>query len=296
MNTEHTTRAVLHAACTAVGIPMDDAEVISLGENAIYRLGNGVVARISCPGQYTAAQREIAVSHWLESTHTPAARVIAGIDQPIEIDSHPVVFWQELPPHSISRPPTVARALRRLHTLPTPDIGLAELAPFVRLDQRIDAASSLTDSDRDWMRTHLDALRDRWSDGPSSCLRWSAIHGDAHEGNIVTSNTGEPIIIDLERFCIGPPEWDLTQTAVNYQTCGWIDHEQYAEFTNAYGFDVMESAAFELLRDIREFRMTAWLAQQAAERPHLHDQARHRVECLRGDHGQRPWTNWKPLY
>ncbi|MGK8558253.1 phosphotransferase enzyme family protein [Nocardia gipuzkoensis] len=267
-----------------------------MNENAIYRLPGRVVARISRPGQLEAARREVVVSKWLEESGIRAVQVIRDFEQPIEVDGRPVVFWHELPPHHISRPAQVGRMLRQLHDLPAPtDIGIGYVQPFVRLDKRINHAPSLTDDDRVWMHEHLASLEQRWANLPSG-LPWCAVHGDAHEGNIVTADDGEPIMLDLERFCIGPPEWDTVQTAVNWATCGWITEAEYQEFVTAYGHDIMEWDGFELLRDVREFRMTSWLAQLAAENPSLHEQAAHRVACLRGEEAERPWLGWKAKY
>ncbi|WP_024803625.1 phosphotransferase enzyme family protein [Nocardia sp. BMG51109] len=296
MNGESQIRSVLESACAAAGLSADGAEAISVGENAVYRLPGHIVARISRPGRSGVARREVAVSRWLAASGMRAVRVVREAPQSVAIDGRPVVFWRELPPHGVSRPVVVAGALRRLHGLPPPvDIGLRVLRPFARLDGRIDAATGTSDEQRCWMRGHLASLARRWADLPKG-LPWCVIHGDAHEGNIVTADDGEAIVLDLERFCIGPPEWDLVQTAVNRATCGWITGDEYAAFTAAYGFDVMRWEGFELLRDIREFRMTAWLLQQVAERPQLRDQAVHRLACLRGEHGARPWTGWAPVY
>ncbi len=296
MSPEAETRFVLESACAAVGLSAESAEVISMNENAVYRLPDQVVARISRPGQIEAARREVAVSKWLEESGIRAVQVIRDItQQPIVVDDRPVVFWHELPPHGISRPSVVGAMLRQLHSLPTPtDIGLGEVQPFVRLDQRIEA-SGLTDDDRAWMHDHLASLEERWAILPPG-LPWCAVHGDAHEGNIVTADDGGTILLDLERFCIGPPEWDIVQTAVNWATCGWISEAEYQEFVTAYGHDIMKWEGFELLRDVREFRMTSWLAQLAAENTSLRDQATHRVACLRGKIGPRPWLGWKAKY
>ncbi|WP_063041740.1 aminoglycoside phosphotransferase family protein [Nocardia pseudovaccinii] len=296
MSREAATRLILESACAAVGYSAARAEVISMNENAVYRLPGGVVARISRPGQLETARREVVVSRWLEDSGIRAVRVIRELPQPIEVEGQPVVFWHELPPHEISRPAQVGRMLRQLHDLPAPtDIGLGRVQPFVRLDQRIEAAPSLTDDDRVWMHEHLASLEQRWANLPNG-LPWCAIHGDAHEGNIVTADDGRAILLDLERFCIGPPEWDTVQTAVNWASCGWISEGEYKEFVTAYGHDIMEWDGFELLRDVREFRMTSWLAQLAAENASLHEQAAYRVACLRGKEGERPWSGWKAKY
>jgi hypothetical protein len=52
-------------------------------------------------------------------------------------------------------------------------------------------------------------------------------------------------------------------------------------------------AGFRLLREIRELRMTCYLAQYATENAPARAEAELRVACLRGRHGQRPWP-WTP--
>jgi hypothetical protein len=66
--------AVLDAATEAAGVDSRGAEVIRLGENALYRLPGGVVARIARQGQDAAAAKEVAVSRWLEDSGVAAQR------------------------------------------------------------------------------------------------------------------------------------------------------------------------------------------------------------------------------
>jgi hypothetical protein len=54
--------------------------------------------------------------------------------------------------------------------------------------------------------------------------------------------------------------------------------------------DVAEWAGFELLRDIRELRMTTYLWQRAASHPTMKKEAALRTRCLRGEQGLRPWS------
>jgi hypothetical protein len=58
---------VLHAACTQAGLSCDDAELLRLGENAIYRVaGQEVVVRIARTMKYWEdAKKEVAVATWL---------------------------------------------------------------------------------------------------------------------------------------------------------------------------------------------------------------------------------------
>ncbi|MGP4103406.1 hypothetical protein [Nonomuraea sp. KM90] len=102
------------------------------------------------------------------------------------------------------------------------------------------------------------------------------------------------MLLDLERCSVGPPEWDLTSTAVKAFTMAGITTDDYDLFVRAYGHDVTTWAGFETLRDIREFRMTCMAAQVAAENPAWHDEIMLRLACLRGEAGPRPWP-WKPV-
>lgn len=284
----------LKQACEQVGLSSSGAEPLRLGENAIYRLPGHVVVRISRTGQVEAARKEVAVSRWLASVDVRAVEALADIEQPVVINGSPVTFWHELPEHRHGTPPEVATVIKQLHARPLPiDFDLPPLSPFVRLAERIDGATSLAEDDRSWLRRQLSRLKDAFGNLPDGLPR-SAIHGDAWAGNIVIAADG-PIMLDLERFSFGPPEWDLVSTAVRFSTFGTMTADQYARFARTYGHDVLEWEGFEILRDVRELRVTCYAAQRATENPSLRSQAALRVACLRGLRGERPWAEWKPL-
>ncbi len=168
---------------------------------------------------------------------------------------------------------------------------LPPLAPFVRLDDRINRATHLTDDERSWMRAHLAELRDRYTRLPQG-LPHSIVHGDAWIGNIVSTSDGHVVFLDLERTAVGPPEWDLVHTAIKHTSFAWIAADQYEEFHEIYGHDVTGWAGFALLRDIREFRMACMAVQIASHSSAYRDQAAHRLACVRGSLGHRPWDGW----
>ncbi|MGY4103604.1 phosphotransferase family protein [Nocardia sp. R16R-3T] len=289
------TLAVLRSACTAVGIDPHAAELLNLSENAVYRLPGAIVARVSRPGQVDAARREANVAGWLERSGVQAVQLVPSLEQPVIVNDRAVTFWKELPPHHHGSPAQVAAALKQLHAVAPPaSFKLGHVAPFVRLSERIDTARGVTEDSRRWLREHLVDLHERWADLPEG-LPWCVIHGDAWVGNVVATDDGHVIVLDLERTSLGPPEWDLVHTAIKWLSFGWITKDQYAEFCAVYGHDVTTWAGFELLRDIREFRMTT-MAVQAATADHGHQaQAQHRLACIRGERGPRPWAGWEPL-
>jgi hypothetical protein len=68
-----------------------------------------------------------------------------------------------------------------------------------------------------------------------------------------------------------------------------------AEFAAAYGYDVTDWTGLALLRDIREMRTTCMAAQAAANEPARLDQARLRMDSLRGRRGARLWEGWEAI-
>ncbi|MEV6056189.1 aminoglycoside phosphotransferase family protein [Streptomyces sp. NPDC052107] len=284
--------AVLDEACSRAGFDASVAEPIRRAENEIWRLpGQSVIVRIARPGQFAATVREVRVARWLAENAVPAVR-LADVDQPIEADGRSVTFWQELPPHEHGSHTDVAHLLRRLHALPTPTFELGHLDPFVRLSERLQAASTLSSTDRKWLERLHQELAAAWAERPvgrPDC----AVHGDAWPGNLIRTAEG-PLVIDLERFSLGPPEWDLVSTAVRARTTGAVSAAQYDEFCAAYGYDVTDWPGYSILAGARELRMVTYAAQHAASNPEWRGQAQYRVDCLRGRQGPRPW-NWKGI-
>jgi aminoglycoside phosphotransferase (APT) family kinase protein len=285
-------RHAMQVACQMVGLDSRQAELIRLGENAIYRLPGEVVVRIGRRGQLASAAKEVHVARWLELVGVPAVQVIPDVGQPVDVDGQPVTFWRELPSHQHGTPAQVAEALRRLHAVARPTtFDLPPIAPFVRFEERISSASNLPDDDRAWMRAYLEELREGYAHIPAG-LQECVVHGDAWIGNVVSAADGRTVFLDLERTAVGPPEWDLVHTAIKHSSFAWITAEQYREFCEIYGHDVTDWAGFGLLRDIREFRMTCMAVQVAAADAAYREQAAHRLACIRGLNGPRPWQGW----
>lgn len=204
--TEFKLRAVMETACEAVGLTPAGAELLSTSADVTFRLPSSVIVRIARQKeQGSAAAREVRVAKWLEACDIPAVLTVGDIAQPVEIDGRPVTFWHELPPHRQGTWTDVATAVRRLHKLAPPtDFDLGVVPAFVRLADRIEAAHSLTNDERGWMRAHLRELSQTWTDLPAG-PEWCVVHGDAWVENVVVAEDGSLILVDLERTSIGPP-------------------------------------------------------------------------------------------
>ncbi|MDN3061312.1 aminoglycoside phosphotransferase family protein [Streptomyces sp. SRF1] len=283
---------VLMQACASVGLDATAAEPVRLAENQIWKLpGQQVILRVARAGQLATASREVRVAHWLADNGVPAVRPL-DVDQPVVVEEQPVTFWVELPEHKHGTATDVAILLKTLHSLPKPDIALGYLDPFVRVSERMAAATAISRDDAQWLHGLHQELAVAWAERPTG-MRDCAVHGDAWPGNLVRTATG-PLMMDLERFSVGPPEWDLVSTAVRRMTTGAVSAEEYHEFCEAYGADVTEWHGYQALAGIRELRMVTYALQHAASNPAWGGQAQYRIDCLRGRYGPRPWE-WKGI-
>lgn len=291
---ESATRTMQHA-CEAVGLSSEDAELIRLGENAIFRAGQPpVIVRIARGQAFRdSARKEVAVARWLEEEGIRAARVWPTQDeQPLDVNGSPVTFWEFLDGRRGSPDDIVSLAgiLRDLHSravprsfeLPAEDI-LGRVLPRIE-------SSPIPDEDRRYLTDLVKELREA-VDGLSFPLDVAVTHGDAHVQNLMVVDD-QPILIDFERVAVGQPEWDLAMTATEYATAGWWTAEQYQAFSERYGFDVMTWSGFDVLRRVHELKMTTWLMQNMDESAEIHAEYGARMRTIfrsdaRGD--------WKPF-
>ncbi|WP_059007982.1 phosphotransferase family protein [Streptomyces specialis] len=279
-------RAVLEKVAAAAGLSFTGAQPIRLAENDLWRLPGNVVVRIARGGQEAAATREVAVARWLDKHGIPAVRPLP-VEQPVHAGGRAATFWEELPEHRDGTPADLAPLLRRLHYLPLPPFAIGKLDPFVRLGDRLAATRSVSDRDRRWLLNRLNDLHTQWRNLPGrrpECV----VHGDAWGGNCAITSQGA-VLLDFERTAQGPPEWDLASIAVEHETFGSLSRTEYQEFCDAYGYDVTTWPGYRTLRDIRELRKATFALQIADDDPAAAEQARFRLACLRGQHGERPW-------
>lgn len=116
------------------------------------------------------------------------------------------------------------------------------------------------------------------------------LHGDFNVGNVLRDSGEHPRVIDLDGFAVGPREWDLTQTAMYYDSFGWHTAREYAQFAESYGFDVRQWSGYSVLRSVRELLMITWLAQNAGANPRAATEVEKRVATLRFGGSRRDWA------
>ncbi|GIG67767.1 aminoglycoside phosphotransferase family protein [Phytomonospora endophytica] len=285
---EQRARALALEAAAQVGGYEMVMELIRMGEHAMFRLPGGVVARVARgPGWAETAAREIRVARLLERHGVPCGRPAAP-GEPVTIDGHPVTFWEELDTSRRATFAEIGEVLRDLHAVPVADLDLPVLDAFHRVGDRI-AGAPISEGDRADLQGVLEELEGAWA-ALTAVSPMRLIHGDPHSGNVAHS-AGHAVLIDLETVCLGPAEWDLALPGTYFASLGWLGKADYEGFVRAYGGrDVTVSPHFQVLRRIRELRMTSWLIQHAGESEELAAQARHRVACLVDDRVPRVWS------
>ncbi|OWA05454.1 deubiquitinase [Streptomyces sp. CS113] len=285
---------VMVAACRAAGLDDRGAELIRLGENALFRLASApVIVRVARGKEYLPKARvEVGVSRWFGREGFPAARIVEDLEQPLLIEGHPVTFW-----HLIvegERKATYGElggVLREMHSMTVPGgLLLPSYDPFDKQALRLDRAV-IPDDDKVFLRKRWRELRDKYAE-----LRFESakgpVHGDAHVQNLMVDDQGRVILIDFEMFCYDHPEWDLMVTAVEHHSLGWQTHEQYADFVAAYGRDLYDWPGYETLRRIQEFGMTTWLMQNVQEDEKTAAEYCRRIAALRNEDAPRDWRPW----
>ena len=289
---EERAHALLKQACSTAGLDADGARLMRLGSNAVYHLRTPVVVRISRhDADLDEVRRSVAVARWLESVGYPAVRVI-DVDQPVSIDGHTVTFWRSVSDDGdqYATLGEVAEVLARLHRLEAPgSLHLPALAPFANTAKRITSSTWLSAEDREFLAAQLTELQAKYT-SLEFVLPRGVIHSDASIGNVLHDRDGEPVVIDLDGFAIGPREWDLALTAIYFDSFGWHTRDEYETFARVYGFDVIQWPGYPVMRAVREFLMVTWVIQQAGDNQRAAAEASKRITALRTGASRKDWA------
>ncbi|MDT0421267.1 phosphotransferase enzyme family protein [Streptomyces evansiae] len=254
------------------------AELMVLGENAVFASGDLVIKVGRAPELLDRAQLALRIADWLKESDVPVVR--AARSEPLLVEGHPVTLWERLP--EASRPATpadLATLLRRVHALPAPSFALPrrELLGGVERWLRL-AGDAIDPADADFLRARRDgfapaaaALTPHLTPGP--------VHGDALPRNVLAGPDG-PVLSDLETFSFDLREHDLVVMDLSRDRYG-LPTEAYEEFVRAYGWDVREWEGRLTLRGARETASCAWVAQHAPSNPAALTEFRRRVNSLR---------------
>ncbi|MFE3195879.1 phosphotransferase enzyme family protein [Nocardia sp. NPDC059240] len=287
--------AVLDRACRDVGLDPAGASLLRLGENMLYQLQSApVVVRIARDRtHWDDAVKEVAVAEWLAAQQFPAAQIFQIDDQqqPIDVDGHPITFWQFIPGRAadIAEAGILGGLLRRLHQLPRPaELPLPPVQGFGHVAARLDSAP-IAVGDAEFLRRRVAELEQELAT-LSFTLPVVALHGDAHVKNVMISD-GQAVLIDLEAFAVGPAEWDLAKTAAE-TSMGMLDPADYQAFAAAYDYDVTTWSGWPVLQAVMQLKMISWLAQNVDHSPRVRAEYDKRMATIRTGRLVEPWCGF----
>ncbi|GHH33036.1 hypothetical protein FHS35_003361 [Streptomyces umbrinus] len=265
------------------------AELLALGENAVFAAGDLVVKVGRDAELLDRARRELAIAVWLAEAGVPAVR--AAESEARSVAGRPVTVWHRLPaPVRPAEPGDLAELLRLVHALPSPAFTLPrrELLGGVERWLRL-AGDAIDPTDAAFLRDRRDGFATAAA-ALSPHLPRGPIHGDALPRNVHIGPDG-PVLVDLETFSTDLREHDLVVMALSRDRYG-LPAEAYDAFTRTYGWDVREWDGCGVLRGARETASCAWVSQHAPTNPKALAEFERRVASLRdGDETVR----WYPF-
>ena len=208
-------RAVAAAMWTAssLDLTVDDAIVLHDSNRLTLRLlPCDVVAQVA-PVAHQVAQLEVELARRLAEAGCPVAALEPRVAPRVyERDGFVVTLWTYYEPVTSREvsPADYAYALERLHA------GMRKLdVPTPHFTDRVESAQQLVasrdrtpalgDADRELLGDTLRSLRRVIGERGGEQL----LHGEPHPGNLLTTENGLLLFIDLETCCRGPVEFDL---------------------------------------------------------------------------------------
>lgn len=282
----------LAEVCASVGLDSSGARLLRFVNNGVFLLReHPVIVRIVLAPSFSyRAVNVVEAARWLAEHDVPAVRLLPGVPQPVRAGEHLATLWQA-EPESAHRPSgrDLGELLRQLHSLPVPHT-LPAWCPLEDVRRRLHDAEALDPGDRYFLEGRCDDVERRLDE-----LRFvfprSVVHGDAHLGNLI-GRSGGSVLCDLDSLCIGPPEWDLTPMAVGRLRMGHPP-ERYAALAECYGCDITAWPGFQVLRDLRELKITASVLPILRSNPGTRSELRRRLRSMREGDGA---AQWKPYH
>lgn len=291
--TPQTTREVLETASEIAGVDPRGAELVRMGENAMFRLASApIIARVG--RSITAGRKETRVANWLASHQFPAARTAPTDREFVVVGDLVVTFWEVIDesPQPVGSG-ELGDVLRRLHSLPEPsDLALPFFEPMPKVESRLkNIGSALSVDERSFLSARKEELEEQFA-SLQFRLGFGPVHGDYHKANLMRDESGTVRLIDFEDFCWGPREWDACVEAVRYDAMGWTGDDEYVAYVDAYGFDPLTWDGYPVIRSVRELNMTTWLAQQVGQSAQVNEEVHKRIADLQAGERPRDWRTF----
>jgi aminoglycoside phosphotransferase (APT) family kinase protein len=295
--------AALARICEVAGLRGDGARLIRYTMNAVWVLDDQrlVVRMTTGTGAERATSELVRIATILSSVGAPVVP-LADVEQPVHAGEWSATFWRQLrqPDEVAPNPVTLVTPLRELHHVQVPADRIPQWDMVGRIENRLIAAAAKVAEARPYLETWasstvgigfdelLEVLGTRCGRVQTGVLDapWQlpvgVVHGDAHTGNLLHRHDDRIVWCDLDSIALGPREWDLVPAAFGPLQFG-RDRAQYDQFAERYGFDVMTSPAWPLLREIRELQSVTSVLSDIPGRPMLAAEVGRRLRGLLHD-------------
>ena len=274
--------------CAAVGLDSRGARLVRFVNNGVFLLREApvIVRIVLAPSFSYRAVNVVEAARLLAEHGVPAVRLLPGVPQPIRVGGHLATLWQAVPETGTASGTDLGGLLGQVHSLPVP-ATLPAWRPMDDVRRRLFDAEELDPDDQYFLEQRCDDV-ERRLERLSFPLPRSVIHGDAHLGNLIATSEGT-LLCDLDSLCVGPPEWDLTPMAVGRLRMGHPP-ERYDALVRSYGFDLLEWEGFQVLRELRELKITISVLPILRSNPAIRGELRRRLATMRAGDVTAQWA------
>jgi hypothetical protein len=293
--TEPAMRRIATRIADRLGVLHDDLTLLRLTNNAVFALPTaGLVIRVTrSHGLRQRVGKVAALGGWFTTVQAPTIRLAADIEQPIEEDGLLATIWAYLPP----QPPTptvdeLGRLLNDFHRLGIPSIALPAWDPVGDARARLGDAEALGERDKEFLLQWCDSLAHRLEKAADADTP-VVVHGDAHVGNVLRRQDGQPVLCDFDATCLGP--WQVDLAAVPVGEVRFKRSSGHRELARAYGRDVTADQHWPLFREARELKMVVAAVPLLASAPGVAQEFSTRLRSVQQNDGDARWTPFADL-
>lgn len=266
-------------------------ELLRSGINDVYAVDD-LVIRLAPPDADVERQTKAAEMLAREGLAIPAL-VDSGI-----VEDRPFTAWErvEADPSAVVDFRQLGAAINRLHHIDPAAVAdeltlpWCDEASWLDLDANLDiaeAADVVPLADIEILRGRWHELRS-WGDRCRAAGRAVVCHGDVHPQNMIMRH-GQPVVIDWDTICLGPPQWDHAALLTWSERWGG-ETSAYPDFAAGYGISF---AGDHLANDLARLRLlapTVHLIVKGADSARHAAEARRRIAYWRGDTTATTWT------